>query len=116
MARRSNAFREKWRIVSTDVWEPDALDEFGPAHLTFGPNRTGELCLIAISASVHYHAGTRDGAPMVEFTWAGDDDGYPISGRGWVRRSPEGLVGRVFIHEGDEAEFTAKRFAKTGSL
>ena len=114
MTRRSNSFRGKWRIVSTDVWEPDALDEFGSAHLTFGPNRTGELYLIAISASLDYRVGTRDGAPIVEFTWAGDDDGSPVSGRGWARRGPEGLIGRLFIHEGDDVEFVAKPFGRKG--
>jgi hypothetical protein len=75
------------------VWEPVTLDEFEPAHLTFGPGGKGELCFIAISASVDYRIGARDGSPIVDFTWAGDDDGSPTSGRGWARKSPRGLVG-----------------------
>jgi|SRR3990172_5560109 len=114
MTKGSNPFRGKWRIVSTDLWEPDALDEFGLAHLTFGANRSGELHFIAISASVDYRVGTRDVSPTVEFTWAGDDDGSPISGRGWARRGPDGLIGRLFIHEGDDAEFVAKPFPRAG--
>jgi hypothetical protein len=47
----------------------------------------GELNLIAIEASVDYRVGTRDGAPIAEFSWEGDDDGRPISGRGWARRT-----------------------------
>jgi hypothetical protein len=111
MAKRSNPFRGRWRIVSTDVWDSDALDEFAPAQLTFGPGRRGELNLIAISASVDYRVGTHDGSPILEFTWAGDDEGNPVSGRGWARRDPHGLIGRLFIHEGDEANFVAKRRA-----
>jgi hypothetical protein len=94
------------------VWEPAALNEFGPAHLTFGPGRRGELGFIAISASVDYRIGTRDGSPIVEFTWAGDDDGSPTSGRGWARRVGQGLVGHFFVHDGDDAKFVAERFAK----
>ena len=111
---KTNPFRGKWRIVSTDVWEPASLDEFGLAHLTFGPGRMGELGFIAINASVDYRIGTRDRSPIVEFTWAGDDDGSPISGRGWAQKDPRGLVGQLFIHEGDDARFVAERFAKTG--
>jgi hypothetical protein len=112
MAKRSNPFRGKWRIVSTNVWDPQALDEPEPAQLIFGPGRVGELNFIAINASVDYRVGTRNGSPIVEFSWAGEDgDGHPISGRGWARRYPRGLAGRLFIHEGDEASFVASRAA-----
>jgi len=30
--RRSNPFRGKWRIVSTDGWEARDLDDLGPAR------------------------------------------------------------------------------------
>jgi hypothetical protein len=106
--KRANPFRGRWRIVSTDVWEE--LDDLGPAQITFGPGHTGEMNLIAISASVDYRVGKRDGAPIVEFSWEGDDEGHPTSGRGWARPEGRGLAGRLFIHQGDEAAFVAKRF------
>jgi hypothetical protein len=105
--KRANPFRGRWRIVSTDVWEE--IDDLGPAQITFGAGQAGELNVIAISASVDYRVGTRDGAPIVEFSWEGDDDGHPTSGRGWARPDGRGLVGRLFIHQGDEAAFVAKR-------
>ena len=110
-SRRSdrNPFRGSWRIVSTDVWEPKELDDFAPAHISFGKDNHGVLSLLAISADVDYRVGVRDGEPIVEFSWEGDDDGNPISGRGWARRDARGLVGRLFIHGGDKAEFTAQR-------
>ena len=106
---KTNPFRGEWKIVSTNVWEPADLNELEPARLTFGANSKGELCFIAITASVDYRIGARDGSPAVEFSWAGDDDGSPISGRGWAQRDPRGLVGQLFIHEGDEAQFVAER-------
>jgi len=48
--------------------------------------------------------------PIAEFSWEGDDDGNPTSGRGWARLDGQRLVGRLFIPQGDEAEFVAKRF------
>jgi hypothetical protein len=111
MAKRSNPFRGRWRIVSADVWDSRSLNEFEPAQITFGPGQIGELKLIAINASIDYRISTSDTSPIVEFSWAGDDDGTPISGRGWARRDPQGLVGRLFIHEGDETGFAASRLA-----
>ena len=81
-----------------------------PPRSPFGRDRMGELNLIAIEASVDYRVGTRDGAPIAEFSWEGDDDGRPISGRGRARLDGQGLVGRLFIHQSDEAELVAKRF------
>lgn len=105
-----NPFRGTWRIVSTDIW--DELDELGPARITFEKRHQGEMTIIAIEATVDYRVGRRDGAPIVEFSWEGDDDGHPISGRGWAALGPRGLVGRLFIHAGDEAKFIAERFPK----
>jgi hypothetical protein len=70
--KRANPFRGRWRIVSTDVWEKKDLDDLGPAQITFGRDRTGELNLIAIEGSVDYRVGTRDGAPIAEFSWEGE--------------------------------------------
>ena len=112
-AKRSNVFRGEWRIVSTDTWLSQDLDLLGPAYMTFEAGGHGELQLVAISASIDYRIESRGGSPIVEFTWAGDDDGSPISGRGWAPRAPDGLVGRLFIHGGDEAKFTAKPFSET---
>ena len=105
--KRANPFRGRWRIVSTGIWDRKDLEDLGPAHVTFGPDRTGELNLIAIAASVDYRVGTRDGAPDSRILRGGDDDGHPTFGR--ARLDGGGLVDRLFIHQGDEAEFVAKR-------
>lgn len=111
--RRLNPFHGRWRIVSTPVWTSDALDDPGPAHLTFGAGHAGELVFIGISADIDYRVVERDGAPIAEFSWGGEDlDGHPVYGRGWARRTPEGLAGRLFIHESDESAFTAKPFGR----
>ena len=80
-----------------------------PAHITFARDRRGELGLIGIGASIDYRIGKRDGSPIVEFTWEGSDEGQPTSGRGWALLTGDDLAGRLFIHQGDETEFTAKR-------
>jgi hypothetical protein len=103
---RVNPFSGEWQITSTDMWD---AKELGAARLTFDCDRSGELEIIAIAASVDYRLGTRDGEPIVEFSWEGDDDGSPISGRGWARATAGGLTGGLFIHGGDESTFTARR-------
>ena len=109
MARRSNQFLGEWRITATGLWAAADLDEFVPAHITFGASRRGELALIAIEADIDYRIGERGGTRAVEFSWQGFDDGQPISGRGWALLGDGQIAGRLFIHQGDETSFTAKR-------
>jgi hypothetical protein len=116
MARRNNPFLGTWRITATDLWAPADLDEFAPAHITFGANRHGELQLIAIEADIDYRVGKRDGKAAVEFSWQGSDDGQAISGRGWALLDEQQIAGRLFIHQGDETAFTAKRKPSNSTL
>ena len=54
--------------------------------------------------------GERGGRPFVEFTWDGNDEGDPASGRGWVRLEKDGtLSGHIFFHQGDDSGFKAIR-------
>jgi len=109
MTRGRNPFFGKWRIVASELWVQEDLDAVVPAHITFGRDRLGELELVAIGASIDYRVGKRDGTAIVEFTWEGVDEGQPVSGRGWARLTGNDLAGRLFIHQGDETGFTAKR-------
>jgi hypothetical protein len=79
MARRSNRFLGAWRITATGLWAAADLDQFGPAHITFGASRRGALSLVAIEADIDYRVGERGGKPAVEFTWQGSDDGRCFS-------------------------------------
>jgi hypothetical protein len=52
----------------------------------------------------------RDGRPCVEFSWEGNDECDPASGRGWAVLEEDGsLRGRIFFHLGDDSGFTAVR-------
>jgi hypothetical protein len=52
----------------------------------------------------------RDGKPLVEFSWQGKDEGDDVSGRGWAVIDADGtLTGRIYVHQGDDSAFTARR-------
>ncbi len=92
------------------IWDSDALDLVQPAFIRFAEDRFGELGMIVISAGLDSRYGERDGKPFVEFSFIGDDDGHPCSGRGWASLEPDGtLHGRLFFHQGDDSGFVAQR-------
>ena len=64
--------------------------------------------MIAIEAGVDYRVGEHTEG-LCEFSFSGDDDGSPISGRGWARIHDGKLRGMLFIHCGDETSFLAVR-------
>ena len=75
----------RWRLVETDLWGDDSIDLLEEAYISFGPDRLGSLVVGALQADIDYRSGERDGRPSVKFSWVGDDDGHPASGRGWAQ-------------------------------
>ncbi len=106
----ATAFGGTWRITSTELWDTDALDTMQPAFIKFDDESIGSFGMIVISAGIDCRFGTRDGNPLVEFTFEGDDDGHPCTGRAWGVIEDDGMIrGRMFIHLGDDSGFVAER-------
>ena len=106
----ATAFSGTWRITSTELWDTEALDMMQPAFIKFDDESIGSFGMIVISAGIDCRFGTRDGKPFVEFTFDGDDDGHPCTGRAWGVIEGDGkLRGRMFIHLGDDSGFVAER-------
>lgn len=99
----------RWRIVEMQVWDTDAIDLMGPAFIDLAAH-SAYLRFIAIEGGLDCRYGEIDGREAVEFSWLGEDEGDAACGRGWARLQADGsLVGRIFIHDGDDSHFTARR-------
>ena len=103
------AFLGSWRITEMELWDQDAVDLLGPGHFSFAADRFGRFCFVAVQGDMDCRFEDRDGRPFVEFSWAGGDDSDPASGRGWAAVDGDVLTGVIYIHGGDESEFTATR-------
>ena len=54
--------------------------------------------------------GTKEGKPLVEFSWQGSDESDEVSGRGWATLDGTNrMSGRIFFHLGDNSAFMARR-------
>ena len=106
----AKAFAGRWRIVETDVWDNDFLDEVEEAHITFDGPASGEIVFGALSGDLDVRYGSRDGSACAEFSWQGFDDNDPTSGRGWATiGTDDRLVGHFLIHNGDDSGFICER-------
>jgi len=107
--RTPKKFAGKWRIVESELWDRDALDLVVPAHITFDAEGLGQFAMIAVTGGID----CRFDGDLVEFSWIGDDEGDPTSGRGWAEITKAGtLEGHIYFHQGDESSFVAKRSRK----
>ncbi|HTQ75714.1 MAG TPA: hypothetical protein VMI74_15650 [Burkholderiales bacterium] len=108
---RPGAFLGRWRIRAMELWDAEAFDLAAPARIEFRGDRSGEFHFIAVDGWMDCRFGKRDGAPLVEFSWQGSDEGDEALGRGWAIIDGAGkLTGRIFFHQGDDSAFEAVRF------
>lgn len=99
-----------WRIDEMELWDRDDLDLVCPAFIEFAPGGSGRFAFVAVEADIDCRDGARDGHPAVEFSWDGNDDGDPVSGRGWAALSSNVMLqGRIYFHHGDDSGFRATR-------
>ena len=95
-----------------ELWERDYLDLEVPAFLRFRADRSGEFQFGAVRGWIDYRVTDRDGAKAVEFSWEGESEGDALYGRGWASLERGRLVGRLFIHNGDDSSFVAERMRR----
>ncbi|MBI4537411.1 MAG: hypothetical protein HY712_05590 [candidate division NC10 bacterium] len=97
----------KWRIIEMDAWDREAIELVGPGFIEFH-GQGGQFHFIAVDGWMNCRHGQRSGKPYVDFTWEGNDECDPASGRGWVKLLTDGsLTGHIYFHHGDDSGFKA---------
>ncbi len=107
--KAKSPFVGHWHIVSMTEWDDEYIHEETQAFIEFDANSTGEFQFGYVQGGIDYRLTTRDGQPAVEWTWEGNDEMDPASGRGWAVLAGDELHGMIFFHQGDDSGFVAKR-------
>ncbi len=109
------AFIGKWRIVEMDTFDEDYFEMEGPAHIEFDKQRTGRFHFGLLSGEMDCRFSAEGGAPVVEFSWDGNDEHHPVMGRGLTMIGDDGKMrGRIFIHHADDTGFVAEKVGARG--
>jgi hypothetical protein len=99
-----------WRISEMELWDQESIELMGPAFIEFGDDGMGRFRFIAVEGWMDCRHGHRDGRACAEFSWEGQDDCDPASGRGWAALEKDGtLTGHIFIQHADDSAFSAIR-------
>ena len=105
----NQVFRGRWKIVEMEQWDLDYIDLEGPGCIRFAADDVGELQFGAVHAELDCRVVTSDTLLRIEFSWSGDSEGDPVSGRGWAEARDGGLYGHLYFHLGDDSWFKAVR-------
>ena len=105
-------FAGKWRIVEMEMWDQDYVDMEVPGYIEIGSGGIGRFQFGLISGGIDGRVDRSGKSPRFEFSWAGQDENDPHSGRGWAVIADNVLRGRIFFHFGDDSGF--KAFKKRG--
>ncbi|PSJ48310.1 hypothetical protein C7I36_00350 [Zobellella taiwanensis] len=104
-----NEFLGKWEIIEMEQWDQDYVDLEEPGFIRFDKDYSGGFVFGTVNGTIDYRY-SKDLPPKVEFSWDGSSEYDPVSGRGWaVLEENNDLYGMLYIHDGDESWFKAKR-------
>lgn len=107
---KSHLVTGKFRITHMDEWDQDFVDAEIPGFILFDQNGRGEFQFGHVSGSTDCELTERNGKPAVEWSFEGNDEMDPISGRGWAVLQDDGtLAGKFSIHDGDSSAFAAEK-------
>lgn len=98
-----------WYIVEMEAWDQEYVNMEVPGHFTFREDGTGHFQFGLVQGEMDCRMGTDDGRERIEFTWEGQDEMDSVSGRGWAVIENGDLHGRIFLHQGDDSTFQARR-------
>lgn len=101
----------KWHIIEMENWDADYFNMDGQAYVEVDEKRglgTFQFGLVfgQMDGDVEYIQGK----DRFSFTWDGNDEMDPVSGRGWLQlvKSDE-IEGYIKIHQSDSSMFQAVR-------
>jgi hypothetical protein len=102
-----NPFVGLWRIVEMEQWDQAFIDLEGPGYIKFNRTRDGEFRFGAVRGDMDCRLAPPPDAPCVHFSWAGNDEGEPVAGRGHAAILDGQLFGHLYFHRGMESSFRA---------
>lgn len=104
-----NPYMGSWRIIEMEQWDQDFIDMVMPGYISFDDKDSGEFHFGAVHGFIDYRIEPYGESQRLEFSWEGEDEMDPASGRGWALIKDEQLHGKLYFYDGDESGFVATR-------
>jgi len=100
------AFVGRWRIIAMDPFDEDYFEMDGPAYVEVEARGSGRFRFGLVSGEMDCRFTLVNGQPLMEFSWEGNDEHHPETGRGRAVVDPDGTMrGR---RRGDRGRATSR--------
>jgi hypothetical protein len=93
----SNPYFRTWRIIEMEQWDQDFIDLVVPGYITFRADHLGAFQFGAMHGELDYRIASYQDTERLEFSWEGEDEMDPVSGRGWAIIEAGQLQGRIYF-------------------
>lgn len=110
MKTKIKPFIGKWIILEMEAWDQEFVNMEVQGHFTFKKDGTGHFQFGLVRGEMDCYAEIINGRERIEFSWEGQSELDPESGRGWVEIENGEMNGRIFFYHGDDSSFRARRF------
>jgi uncharacterized protein YndB with AHSA1/START domain len=114
MKEKLKPFVGTWSIMAMEAWDQEYVNMEVPGYFTFKKNGTGHFQFGLVQGEMDCRVETVEDGERIEFSWEGQEELDPSSGRGWAAIENKELRGRIFLHQGDDSAFRAKRSGQNG--
>ncbi|PSJ47650.1 hypothetical protein C7H85_02125 [Zobellella endophytica] len=102
-------FLGKWKIVEMEQWDQEYIDLVEPGYIRFDKDDLGNFVFGTVRGEIDCRY-TEKPQPKLEFSWEGNSECDPASGRGWaIIEKKNEIYGMLYIHLGDESWFKASK-------
>jgi hypothetical protein len=98
-----------WFIIEMEAWDQGYVNMEVQGHFTFKRDGTGYFQFGLVQGEMDCRLENADRKARIEFSWEGQEELDPASGRGWAVIENAELHGRIFFHQGDDSKFLAIR-------
>ncbi len=112
---QANSISGNFKITHMNEFDQDFVDAEVPGFICFDPHGQGEFQFGYVHGEMTVVSTERTGKPAAEWTWEGNDEVDPVSGRGWAVLQANGRPeGEIIFLDGDASCFIAERNHKPG--
>ena len=93
----SNQYRGTWRIIEMEQWDQDYIDLVVPGYIAFREDNQGEFQFGTVHGNLDYRVEPYQEPARLEFSWEGEAEMDPVSGRGWAMIQDGQLQGETLL-------------------
>ena len=97
-----------FEIVEMELWSKEDIDLVEVGDIQIKGNK-GTLQFICVTGIMDIRKSRSCG---YKFSWDGNDELDPVSGFGEFTCDGDTLTGRIYMHNGDDSQFVARRIQK----